>query len=102
MVIRNDLSSLNAYNRLSVNVSGLSKSTEKLASGYRINHAGDDAAGLAISEKMRSQIKGLTQGVRNMQDGINLLQTADGALSEVDSMLHRLSELSEQSANGYY
>ncbi len=76
------------------------KTTEKLASGYRINRSADDAAGLAISEKMRRQIRGLTQGTRNTQDGISLLQVADGALSEVNEMLHRITELSIQSANG--
>lgn len=102
MVVQNNLHSLNAYNKLNVNVTGLNKSSEKLSSGYRINRAGDDAAGLAMSEKMRSQLKGLTQGVKNIQDGINLLQTADGALSTVHDMIHRLSQLSEQSANGSY
>lgn len=76
------------------------KSIEKLSSGYKVNRAADDAAGLAISEKMRRQIRGLTQGTENAQDGISMCQIADGALSEVDDMLHRLTELSVQAANG--
>lgn len=78
------------------------KSTEKLSSGYRINRAADDAAGLSISEKMRRQIRGLSQGIDNTEDGISLCQVADGALAEVTEMLHRITELSVQSANGTY
>ena len=76
------------------------KSIEKLSSGYRINRSADDAAGLAISEKMRRQIRGLTQGTKNTQDGISMCQIADGALAEVSDMMHRLTELSVKSANG--
>lgn len=78
------------------------KNTEKLSSGYRINRAADDAAGLSISEKMRRQIRGLSQGIKNTEDGISLCQVADCALSEVSAMIHRMTELSVQSANGTY
>ena len=78
----------------------LSKSSEKLSSGYRINKAADDAAGLSISEKMRKQIRGLTQGVQNAEDGVSLCQVADGALAEVHDMLQRLNELAVKAANG--
>lgn len=100
MVISHNMMAINAQRQF--NITGLSKrkSTEKLASGYRVNRAADDAAGLAISEKMRRQIRGLDQGARNTQDGISLLQVADGALSEVHDMLHRMNELAIQAANG--
>ncbi len=99
MVISNNLSSINT-NRYLKNVSKHKKlATEKLSSGYRINRSADDAAGLSISEKMRKQIRGLTQGVENVEDGISLCQVADGALGEVTSMLHRMTELSVQAAN---
>lgn len=98
--ISHNLSAINVQRNLGLNTNAKAKSLERLSSGYRINHAADDAAGLAISEKMRSQIRGLNQGVQNTQNGISLLQVADGALAEVQEMLHRLKELSVKSANG--
>jgi flagellin len=100
MVIRHNLSAMDANRQLSVNSNAQSKSIEKLSSGYRINRAGDDAAGLAISEKMRSQIRGLNQGSSNAEDGISLVQTTEGTLSETQSMLQRLKTLATQSSNG--
>ena len=100
MVVQHNLSAMNANRMLSSTTSSLSKSTEKLSSGYRINRAADDAAGLSISEKMRKQIKGLTQASSNAQDGISCVQTAEGALTEVHSMLQRMNELAVQSSNG--
>jgi len=94
--------SLNAHRQLNGNNNAVSKSLEKLSSGFKINRAGDDAAGLAISEKMRAQITGLTRAQANAQDGISLVQTAEGALTEVHSMLNRLVDLSTQSANGTF
>ena len=102
MVVQHNMNALNAYNKLNVNVKGLKKSSEKLSSGYRINRAGDDAAGLAISEKMRSQIRGLNQAKRNAQDGISMIQTYEGALQETHSILQRMKELAAESANGTY
>ncbi len=102
MVVQHNMNALNAYNKLNVNVNGLKKSSEKLSSGYRINRAGDDAAGLAISEKMRSQIRGLNQAKRNAQDGISMIQTYEGALQETHSILQRMKELAAESANGTY
>ncbi len=102
MVVQHNIMALNAYNKLSANNSTVSKNLEKLSSGYRINRAGDDAAGLAISEKMRAQITGLERSSDNAQDGISLVQTAEGALTEVHSMLNRMVELATQSANGTY
>ncbi|MEG0614760.1 MAG: hypothetical protein RR540_03310, partial [Oscillospiraceae bacterium] len=102
MIIQHNLSAINAHRQMGINNSNITKSLEKLSSGYRINKAGDDAAGLAISEKMRGQITGLGQAVRNSQDGISLLQTAEGALNETHSILQRMRELSVQSANGTY
>ncbi len=102
MVVQHNMNALNAYNKLNVNVNGLKKSSEKLSSGYRINRAGDDAAGLAISEKMRSQIRGLNQAKRNSQDGISMIQTYEGALQETHSILQRMKELAAESANGTY
>lgn len=102
MVVQHNMNALNAYNKLNVNVNGLKKSSEKLSSGYRINRAGDDAAGLAISEKMRSQIRGLTQAKRNAQDGISMIQTYEGAAQETHSILQRMKELASESANGTY
>ena len=96
------MNALNAYNKLNTNVAGLKKSSEKLSSGYRINRAGDDAAGLAISEKMRSQIRGLNQAKRNSQDGISMIQTFEGATQESHSILQRMKELASESANGTY
>ncbi len=102
MVVQHNLNALTAYNKLNTNVAGLKKSSEKLASGLRINRAGDDAAGLAISEKMRSQIRGLNQSVRNAQDGINMIQTYEGAAQETHNILQRMKELATESANGTY
>ena len=100
MVVQHNLSAMNANRMLNVTTSAQSKSTEKLSSGYKINRAADDAAGLSISEKMRKQIKGLTQASSNAQDGISCVQTAEGALTEVHSMLQRMNELAVQSSNG--
>ena len=102
MRIQHNISALNAHRQLGSNQTGIAKNLEKLSSGYRVNRAGDDAAGLAISEKMRSQIKGLETAQKNAQDGISLVQTAEGALTEVHSMLNRMVELATQSANGTY
>ena len=100
MVVQHNLSAMNTSRQLSSVSSSMSKSTEKLSSGYKINRAADDAAGLSISEKMRNQIRGLNKASDNAQDGISLVQTAEGALNEVHSMLQRMSELSVQAANG--
>ena len=102
MRIQHNIVALNAHRNSTVNQASVSKNMEKLSSGYRINRAGDDAAGLSISEKMRSQIKGLDQATRNAQDGISYIQTAEGALNEVSSMLTRAKELMVQKANGTY
>ena len=99
MRINHNIAALNTYNKLTANGAQTSKSLEKLSSGLRINKAGDDAAGLAISEKMRGQIRGLDQAARNGQDGISLIQTAEGALNETHSILQRMRELGVQSAN---
>lgn len=99
MIINHNISALNTYRQLSANNASSSKALEKLSSGLRINRAGDDAAGLAISEKMRGQIRGLEQASRNAQDGISLIQTAEGALNETHSILQRMRELAVQSAN---
>ncbi len=96
------MNALTAYNKLNTNVAGLKKSSEKLSSGYRINRAGDDAAGLAISEKMRSQIRGLNQAKRNAQDGISMIQTYEGATQESHNILQRMKELASEAANGTY
>ena len=100
MVVQHNITALNANRMLGVTTSAQAKSTEKLSSGYRINRAADDAAGLSISEKMRKQIRGLTQASSNAQDGISAVQTAEGALSETQSMLQRMNELANQAANG--
>ena len=100
MVVRTNTMSANAYRQLGANNNQLSKSLEKLSSGFRINRAGDDSSGLAISEKMKAQIAGLDQASANSQDGISLVQTAEGALTEVHSMLNRMVELANKSANG--
>lgn len=100
MIVKHNLQAMNANRMLGVNSSTLSKSVEKLSSGYRINRAADDAAGLAISEKMRRQIRGLTQASTNAEDGISMVQTAEGALNEVHDMLQRMNELAVQAANG--
>lgn len=99
MIINHNMMAMNSHRQLGVNAANQSKSTEKLSSGLRINRAGDDAAGLSISEKMRGQIRGLNQASRNAQDGISLIQTAEGALDEVHSMLQRMRELAVQGAN---
>ncbi|NLP37362.1 MAG: flagellin, partial [Firmicutes bacterium] len=98
MRINNNLMALNTHRQLGLGNTAAAKSMEKLSSGYRINRAGDDAAGLAISEKMRGQIRGLTQASRNAQDGISLIQTAEGALNETHAILQRMRELAVQSA----
>ncbi len=100
MVVQHNLTAMNSNRMLGVTTSSQAKSTEKLSSGYKINRAADDAAGLAISEKMRRQIRGLTQAATNAQDGISCVQTAEGALAEVHDMLQRINELAVQSANG--
>jgi flagellin len=100
MIINHNISALNTYRQLSINVTAGNRSLEKLSSGYRINRAGDDAAGLAISEKMRGQIRGLNMASKNAQDGISLIQTAEGALNETHSILQRMRELAVQAANG--
>ncbi len=102
MVVRTNTMALNAYRQLGMNNSAVAKSLEKLSSGFRINRAGDDAAGLAISEKMKAQITGLETASANAQDGISLIQTAEGNLTEVHSMLNRMVELATKSANGTY
>lgn len=102
MVIQHNIAAINSYRNLSTNQSALSKNLEKLSSGYKINRAGDDAAGLAISETMRSQINGLNQAVNNANDAIGLIQTAEGALTETHSMLQRMKTLTTQAANGTY
>lgn len=99
MRINHNISALNAYRQLTINNTAMQKSLEKLSSGLRINRAGDDAAGLAISEKMRAQIRGLNQASRNAQDGISLIQTAEGALTETHSILQRMRELVVQAGN---
>ena len=102
MRIQHNIMAMNAYRNYNNNTSALSKNLEKLSSGYKINRAGDDAAGLAISEKMRAQITGLDKAQDNAKDGISLVQTAEGALTEVHDMLNRMYSLAEQSANGTY
>jgi flagellin len=102
MRISHNIAAMNTYRQYNTNSVNTNKSMEKLSSGYRINRAADDAAGLSISEKMRSQIRGLTQGTRNAQDGVSFLQTAEGALNEVSDMLVRLKELAVQVQNGTY
>ncbi|WP_103108957.1 flagellin N-terminal helical domain-containing protein [Brevibacillus reuszeri] len=100
MRINHNIASLNTYRQLTGNQAATNKNIEKLSSGFRINRAGDDAAGLAISEKMRSQVRGLDMASKNAQDGISLIQTAEGALNETHSILQRMRELANQSANG--
>lgn len=99
MIINNNIPALNTFRQMGINQNNMQKSMEKLSSGLRINRAGDDAAGLAISEKMRAQIRGLDQASRNAQDGISLIQTAEGALDESHSILQRMRELATQAAN---
>lgn len=98
-VVQHNLTAMNAKRQLGVTNNGQAKASEKLSSGYRINRAGDDAAGLAISEKMRSQIRGLNKAAANAQDGISAIQTAEGALNETHSILQRMNELATQAAN---
>ncbi len=100
MVIQHNIMAVNSHRQLVTNSQNLAKNVEKLSSGYRVNRAADDAAGLAISEKMRAQITGLDRAVLNAQDGASLIQTAEGALAEVHGMLNRMVELGTQSANG--
>ncbi len=99
MVVQHNMQAANTNRQLSITTGDQAKSTEKLSSGYRINRAGDDAAGLSISEKMRSQIRGLNKASTNAQDGISLIQTAEGALNETHSILQRMNELATQAAN---
>jgi len=99
MVVQRNLTAMNSNRMLGLTTSAQAKSTEKLSSGYRVNRAADDAAGLAISEKMRRQVKGLTQASRNAQDGISCVQTAEGALGEVHDMLQRMNVLANQASN---
>jgi flagellin len=100
MRINHNIAALNTYRQLTTNGLNASKSMEKLSSGLRINRAADDAAGLSISEKMRAQIRGLEQGTRNAQDGISMIQTAEGGLNEIHSILQRMRELAVQASNG--
>ena len=102
MRIQHNIMAMNAYRNYNNNTSALSKNLEKLSSGYKINRAGDDAAGLAISEKMRAQITGLKAASKNVKDGVSLVKTAEGALQEVHDMLNRMDSLATQSANGTY
>ncbi|MBQ1748817.1 MAG: flagellar hook protein, partial [Lachnospiraceae bacterium] len=99
MVVAHNMNAANAQRQLNIVDRDRSKVTEKLSSGYRINRAADDAAGLAISEKMRSQVRGLDRAATNAQDGVSVVQTAEGALSTVHSMLQRMNELATQAAN---
>ena len=99
MVVQHNLTAMNANRQLGITTSAQAKSSEKLSSGYRINRAGDDAAGLSISEKMRSQIRGLNKASDNAADGVSLIQTAEGALNESHSILQRMNELATQAAN---
>ena len=100
MVVKHNLTAMNSNRMLGITQGAQAKSTEKLSSGYKINRAADDAAGLSISEKMRKQIRGLTQASTNAQDGISAVQTAEGALNEVHDMLQRMNELATKAANG--
>lgn len=102
MVVQHNLTAMNSNRMLGLTTASQAKSTEKLSSGYKINRAGDDAAGLAISETMRSQINGLNQAVNNANDAIGLIQTAEGAMTETHSMLQRMKTLTTQAANGTY
>lgn len=102
MIVQHNMTALNANRQLGITNNNLSKSTEKLSSGYRVNRAADDAAGLSISEKMRGQIRGLTQASTNAQDGTSLIQTAEGALGEMHSVIQRMRELAVQASNDTY
>ena len=101
MVVQHNLTAMNANRQLGITTGAQAKSSEKLSSGYKINRAGDDAAGLTISEKMRSQVRGLNKASDNAQDGISLIQVAEGALNETHSILQRMNELATQAANEY-
>ena len=100
MVVQHNMQAVNSNRMLGQNVKAVAKNTEKLSSGYKVNRAADDAAGLSISEKMRKQIRGLDQASTNAQDGVSAVQTAEGALTEVHSMLQRMNELANQASNG--
>jgi len=100
MVVQHNMTAMNSNRMLGLTASAQAKSTEKLSSGYKVNRAADDAAGLAISEKMRRQVRGLTQATANAQDGISMVQTAEGALNEVHDMLQRINELAVKGENG--
>ena len=100
MVVQHNLTAMNSNRMLGITTASQAKSTEKLSSGYKVNRAADDAAGLAISEKMRRQIRGLTQASANAQDGVSMVQTAEGALNEVHDMLQRINELAVKGENG--
>ena len=102
MIVQHNMTALNANRQLGITNTNLSRSTEKLSSGYRINRASDDAAGLSISEKMRGQIRGLKQASTNAQDGQSLIQTAEGAMNEIHSVLQRMRELVVQAKNDTY
>ncbi len=102
MIVQHNMTALNANRMLGITNSTLAKRTEKLSSGYKVNRAADDAAGLSISEKMRGQIRGLNQASRNAQDGISLIQTAEGAMNEIHSVLQRMRELTVQASNDTY
>ena len=102
MRIQHNIMAMNAYRNYNTNTSAVAKNLEKLSSGYKINRAGDDAAGLAISEKMRAQITGLNAAQKNVKDGISLVKTAEGAMQEIQDMLNRMDYLATQSANGTY
>lgn len=102
MIVQHNMTALNANRQLNITNGSLAKKTEKLSSGYRVNRAADDAAGLSISEKMRAQIRGLDQASSNAQDGISLIQTAEGALNEIHSVLQRMRELTVQASNDTY
>ncbi len=102
MIVQHNMTALNANRQLGITNSSLAKRTEKLSSGYRVNRSADDAAGLSISEKMRGQIRGLNQASRNAQDGISLIQTAEGAMNEIHSVLQRMRELTVQASNDTY
>ncbi len=102
MRIQHNISAVNSQRNITITNQALAKNLEKLSSGYRINRAGDDAAGLAISEAMRNQITTMNQGKRNVQDGISLVQTVEGALTEVHAMLNRMKKMTVEAANGTY
>ena len=99
MVVQHNMQAINTNRMLGQNVKAVAKSTEKLSSGYRVNRAADDAAGLSISEKMRNQIRGINQAVSNSEDGVSLIQTAEGNMNEIHSILQRMGELANKAAN---